>query len=72
MIGRIANLFMWFGSISVGDHRAYGFICQLIGNAMWAWIGFKRYEGKDRKALIEVSLVFCAIYIWNFYRWTFE
>jgi hypothetical protein len=53
----------------VGEHHAYGFLCQLAGNALWAYIGIKRYEGKDRASLIGISLAFCVLYTINFLKW---
>lgn len=70
MIGWIANFFMLFGSYTVGCHNRFGFICQLIGNALWAYIGIKRYEGRDRASLIAISLAFCALYTYNFWKWS--
>jgi len=69
MIGWIANALMLFGSYSVGNLHAWGFLCQLAGNALWAYIGVKRYEGKDRASLIGISVAFCLLYTYNFLKW---
>lgn len=69
MIGWLANLLMWFGSYSVGEKRRYGFVCQLVGNGLWAYIGAFGKAEESRAALIGVSVVFCCLYAVNFWKW---
>lgn len=66
MIGWIATAVLLYGSWLVGERRKVGFLCQLTGNAMWAYVGFTRGPQVD---LIVVSLAFVALYLRNYFVW---
>jgi hypothetical protein len=70
MIGWIANILMWVGSVYVGNRNRWGFVMQATGNAMWAWIGYYGLASENKGALIGVSIVFCVLYLRNFYKWS--
>jgi hypothetical protein len=69
MIGWIANALMLYGSYCVGERRRYGFLMQLTGNGLWAYIGVCKYNGDEKASLIAISVAFCCLYAFNFYKW---
>jgi hypothetical protein len=69
-MGWLANALMLTGSYCVGEHHRIGLLMQLAGNALWAYIGIYRYDGKDRRSLIAISVAFCVLYVFNFWKWS--
>lgn len=66
MMGWIATAIMLYGSFLVGEKNKTGFLCQITGNVLWAYVGLTRGMQVD---LIVVSLAFCALYCHNFAKW---
>ena len=66
-LGWISTAVMLFGCWMVGRKNHYGFLLQLAGNLGWAFVGVIRGMQWD---LIFVSVLFVAMYIYNFARWT--
>lgn len=69
MIGWIANILMWVGSVYVGNRNRWGFMMQAAGNGLWAYIGYYGLATENKGALIGVSVVFVVLYLRNFFKW---
>jgi hypothetical protein len=65
-MGWLATIIMLWGSYWVGEKRKAGFLCQITGNLLWAWVGVTRGLQWD---LIVVSLAFVALYVRNYVVW---
>lgn len=61
----LANFLVLFGSYNVGQKRRYGFLLQLTGNVIWAWVGYS----KGMADLSALTLAFVFLYAWNWRRW---
>lgn len=67
--GWAATFITLYGSWLVGEKSKVGFLCQILGNSLWATVGYIRGPQYD---LIFVSLAFVALYIRNYIKWTRE
>lgn len=65
-MGWAATIITLFGSYLVGEKCKGGFICQIVGNTLWAIVGVTRGMQFD---LIFVSLAFVALYVRNYWKW---
>lgn len=65
-MGWVATAVTLFGSYLVGEKYKGGFLCQIIGNTLWAIVGIMRGPQYD---LIFVSLAFVALYVRNYFVW---
>ena len=65
-MGWVATAIMLYGSYLVGEKNKVGFVCQITGNLLWAYVGVTRDCQLD---LIVVSLAFCVLYIRNYFVW---
>ena len=65
-MGWLATIIMLYGSLLVGEKKKTGFLCQITGNVLWAYVGLTRGGQID---LIVVSLAFVALYIRNYIMW---
>ncbi len=65
-MGWAATFITLFGSYLVGEKSKRGFVCQIVGNLLWAAVGVTRGMQLD---LIFVSLAFVALYIRNYFVW---
>jgi hypothetical protein len=68
-MGWLATAIMLYGSFLVGERNKIGFLCQIMGNAMWGVVGLTRGFQLD---LVVVSLAFCILYIRNYRKWCRE
>lgn len=68
-MGWIATFITLYGSWLVGEKSKKGFVCQIVGNTLWAAVGIVRGMQAD---LIFVSLCFVVLYVRNYTKWTRE
>ena len=67
--GWAATFITLYGSWLVGEKSKRGFLCQIVGNTLWALVGVCRGMQYD---LIFVSLAFVVLYVRNYAKWTKE
>jgi hypothetical protein len=63
--GWLATAIALYGSYRVGNRCKLGFICQIVGSTLWAYVGYMH----GPVSLIVVSLAFVVLYIRNYFRW---
>lgn len=68
-MGWLATFVTLYGSWLVGERSKKGFVCQIVGNTLWALVGVYRGMQYD---LIFVSLCFVVLYVRNYAKWTRE
>lgn len=65
-MGWLAVIITLYGSYLVGEKCKRGFVCQIVGNLLWAAVGITRGMQWD---LIAVSLAFVVLYVINLRKW---
>lgn len=65
LAGWVATFITLYGSYRVGNRCKRGFLCQIVGNSLWAYVGYMHGPA----SLTIVSVAFVVLYIRNYFIW---
>lgn len=66
LAGWAATVITLYGSYLVGNKCKIGFVCQIVGSSLWAYVGYMH----GPPSLVVVSLAFALLYTRNFLIWS--